>query len=43
MFTHIDAAAPQRPFVFGVYVDDDDMYAGACWACCPCSCVRWLK
>ena len=29
VFTHIDAADPQRPFAFGVYVDDDDMYAGA--------------
>jgi len=29
VFTRIDAADPQRPFAFGVYVDDDDMYAGA--------------
>ena len=29
VFTHIDAADPQRPFAFGVYVDDDDLYAGA--------------
>ena len=28
VFTHIDAADPQRPFAFGVYVDNDDMYAG---------------
>ena len=28
MFTHIDATDPERQFAFGVFVDDDDMYAG---------------
>ena len=29
VFTHIDAADVGRQFAMGVYVDDDDMYAGA--------------
>ena len=36
MFTHIDAAHPERQFSFGVYVDDDDTYAGAGHDYSPC-------
>ena len=29
VMTHIDADAPDRQFVIGVFVEDDDSYAGA--------------
>ena len=32
VFTHIDSADPQRQFIIGVFVEEDDTYAGA--QCC---------